>query len=159
MKLKQWVRSLARDAGNPNKTPPEERPQNPGQSQASESAPGQGQQESSDGDGGRGENGKPQERDLMRNLGANEESEQAGNLPQGSYAGGDQRIVRPLTGDDFRDWSDRLRDVEEMVDDPDLRAEASRIREQAREIRKELKPTFRGTQLGLDQDESCPTAR
>lgn len=74
----------------------------------------------------------------MRNLGANEESAQAGNLPQGSYAGGDQRIVRPLTGDDFRDWSDRLRDVEEMVDDPELRAEASRIREQAREIRKEL---------------------
>ncbi len=124
--------------GESEQTPPEERPQNPGQSQASESAPGEGQQESSDGDGGRGENGEPQERDLMRNLGANEESEQAGNLPQGSYAGGDQRIVRPLTGDDFRDWSDRLRDVEEMVDDPELRAEASRIREQAREIRKEL---------------------
>ncbi len=124
--------------GESEQTPPEERPQNPGQSQASESAPGQGQQESSDGDGGRGENGEPQERDLMRNLGANEGSEQAGNLPQGSYAGGDQRIVRPLTGDDFRDWSDRLRDVEEMVDDPELRAEASRIREQAREIRKEL---------------------
>jgi hypothetical protein len=32
-----------------------------------------------------------------------------------------------------------LRDVEEMVADPDLRAEASRIREQAREIRKDLK--------------------
>ena len=47
--------------------------------------------------------------------------------------------MRPLTGDDFRDWSDRLRDVEEMVDDPELRAEASRIREQAREIRRELK--------------------
>jgi hypothetical protein len=45
----------------------------------------------------------------------------------------------PLTGDDFRDWSDRLRDVEEMVDDPELRAEAARIRERARGIRAELK--------------------
>lgn len=45
----------------------------------------------------------------------------------------------PLTGDDFRDWSDRLRDVEEMVDDPELRAEAARIRERARGIRAEMK--------------------
>jgi hypothetical protein len=43
----------------------------------------------------------------------------------------------PLTGDDFRDWSDRLRDVEEMVSDPRLRAEASRIRQRAREVRVE----------------------
>jgi hypothetical protein len=43
----------------------------------------------------------------------------------------------PLTGDDFRNWSDRLRDVEEMVTDPRLRAEVARIRERAREIRVE----------------------
>ena len=34
----------------------------------------------------------------------------------------------PITGDDSR-WSDRLRDVEEMVDDPEMRAEAARIRD------------------------------
>ena len=34
----------------------------------------------------------------------------------------------PLTGGDFRKWADRLRDVEEMLDDPALRAEAARIR-------------------------------
>jgi len=45
----------------------------------------------------------------------------------------------PLTGDRFRDWSDRLRDVEEMVADPELRAEAARIRERARSMRAELK--------------------
>ena len=38
----------------------------------------------------------------------------------------------PLTGERFREWSDRLRDVEEMVADPELRAEAARIRERAR---------------------------
>ena len=48
-------------------------------------------------------------------------------------------MMQPIAGEDFREWSDRLRDVEEMVADPDLRAEASRIREQAREIRQEMK--------------------
>ncbi len=46
-------------------------------------------------------------------------------------------MLSPLSGDDFRQWSDRLRDVEEMVDDPELRAEAARIRERARSIRAE----------------------
>ena len=45
----------------------------------------------------------------------------------------------PLTGEGFRDWSDRLRDVEEMVDDPDLRSRAARIRDRAREVRMEFK--------------------
>jgi hypothetical protein len=49
------------------------------------------------------------------------------------------RAWAPLAGDDFREWSDRLRDVEEMVDDPELRAEAARIRQRARGIRAELK--------------------
>ena len=45
----------------------------------------------------------------------------------------------PITGENFRDFSDRLRDVEEMIDDPALRAEAARIREQARAMRAEFK--------------------
>ena len=45
----------------------------------------------------------------------------------------------PIVGEDFRDWSDRLRDVEEMLDDPDLRAEVARIRDEARGIRSEYK--------------------
>lgn len=45
----------------------------------------------------------------------------------------------PITGEDFREWSDRLRDVEEMIADPDLRADAARIRDQAKAIRRDLK--------------------
>lgn len=45
----------------------------------------------------------------------------------------------PITGEDFRDWSDRLRDVEEMVDDPQIRAEAARIRERARSMKAEAR--------------------
>ena len=44
----------------------------------------------------------------------------------------------PLTGDNFREWSDRLRDVEEMVEDPELRAEAARIRDRARGFRQDV---------------------
>jgi hypothetical protein len=45
----------------------------------------------------------------------------------------------PLTGEGFRDWTDRLRDVEEMVGDPRLRAEAARIRDRATAARAEFK--------------------
>jgi hypothetical protein len=45
----------------------------------------------------------------------------------------------PLAGEDFREWSDRLRDVEEMVEDAELRAEAARIRQRAQGLRAEMK--------------------
>ncbi|TKJ36701.1 MAG: hypothetical protein CEE38_10365 [Planctomycetes bacterium B3_Pla] len=45
----------------------------------------------------------------------------------------------PLTGEDFRQWSDRLRDVEEMLDEPGLRNEAARVRDRARSMRVEFK--------------------
>jgi hypothetical protein len=44
-----------------------------------------------------------------------------------------------LTGEDFAKWADRLRNVEEMVDDPGIRAEVARVREIARGIRVEFK--------------------
>jgi hypothetical protein len=57
----------------------------------------------------------------------------------GNWSIEDGRIFAPIAGGDFLNWSDRLRDVEEMVDDPELRAEAARIRDRARSIRAELK--------------------
>ncbi len=51
--------------------------------------------------------------------------------------GGNQRTTERVFGTDFRDWSDRLRDVEEMMVDPDLRSEAARIRDEAKQIRRE----------------------
>ncbi|GIX04893.1 MAG: hypothetical protein KatS3mg114_0762 [Planctomycetaceae bacterium] len=41
----------------------------------------------------------------------------------------------PLTGDGYREWSERLRDVETMLSDPELQAEVARLREQARSLR------------------------
>jgi hypothetical protein len=45
----------------------------------------------------------------------------------------------PLTGDGFREWSDRLRDVEEMVENPELRSQAARIRDRARDVRMDFR--------------------
>jgi len=45
----------------------------------------------------------------------------------------------PFTGRDFRQWSDRLRDVEEMLTERELRDEAARVRDRARSIRAEFK--------------------
>ena len=45
----------------------------------------------------------------------------------------------PLTGDGFREWSDGLRDVEELVADAELRWQATEIRQAARDLRTEMK--------------------
>lgn len=44
----------------------------------------------------------------------------------------------PITGTEYAQWSERLRDVEEMLDAPELRAEAARIRERTRTLRQDL---------------------
>ncbi len=56
-----------------------------------------------------------------------------GGMSGGAFDGG------PLTGEKFAEWSDRLRNVEEMIDDPNLRTEAARIREIAKGVRVEFK--------------------
>ena len=45
----------------------------------------------------------------------------------------------PLTGEGFVEWSDRLRDVEEMLDAPELRTQIAQIRDRARTVRQEYK--------------------
>ncbi|MCY3005121.1 MAG: hypothetical protein NTV29_03975 [Planctomycetota bacterium] len=45
----------------------------------------------------------------------------------------------PLMGQDYAQWTDRLRDIEELVRDPELKAEAARVREAARDFRREYK--------------------
>lgn len=45
----------------------------------------------------------------------------------------------PITGDGFREWTDRMRDVEELLQDPELRSEAARIRDRVRGAREDYK--------------------
>ena len=111
-----------------------------------------GNQQRGSGQGGGGDGGEASEQNeqggtdgqrpgsrLAQRLG--ERSRQSGrgggggsNLggPEGASAG-------PLTGEDFTAWADRLRNVEEMVDDPQLRAEIARVREVAKGVRAEFK--------------------
>ena len=55
----------------------------------------------------------------------------------------------PITGDGFREWTDRLRDVEEMVQDPELRSEAARIRDRMRDVRVDLRRHSKAPQWPL----------
>lgn len=73
----------------------------------------------------------------LRDRGQQDSRGQIGANPEINY--GEEDWSNPLTGEDFMKWSDRMRDVEEMVADPELRGEAARIREDARSIRRDLK--------------------
>jgi hypothetical protein len=57
--------------------------------------------------------------------------------------------ARPLTGPDYETWSERLGNVEEMVDDPNLRTDLARIRERARAVRVEFKRHGKAPQWDL----------
>lgn len=107
--------------------PPEGEPQ--------QGEPQEGQPQDSQQPGQRGGNTgqQPGQRGGQRRL-----TDDAGPPRGGGNIEDFDRQISPLGGgEDFRDWSDRLRDVEEMVEDPELRAEAARIRERARSIRAE----------------------
>lgn len=86
---------------------------------------------------GQGDETQPGQRDGNRQAGGQRGGasflDQFGGDEGGSFAGG------PITGAEFTQWSDRLRDVEEMLDVPELRAEAARIRDRARAVRQDLR--------------------
>jgi hypothetical protein len=58
---------------------------------------------------------------------------------QGLTGGGPRGPGGPITGEGFRQWSDRMRDVEELLEDPALRADAARIRDRVRGTRDEFR--------------------
>jgi hypothetical protein len=63
----------------------------------------------------------------------------SGNNSRGLGSGGGGEEAGPLTGEDFAGWADRLRNVEEMVDNPGIRTEVARVREIAKGVRAEFK--------------------
>lgn len=122
--------------------------QQPGERQPQEGQPGQNPQgQDQRGQDQRGQNQAGQNQPGQRQPGQNQpgQNQRGGNRNGNQNGGGNfapnqeggEWNPEPITGEDFRDWSDRLRDVEEMVDDPQLRAEAARIRDKARSMRAE----------------------
>ena len=57
----------------------------------------------------------------------------------GGGDGGEVTDQGPITGEGYADWSDRLRDVEELLDLPELRGEVAGVRERARALRMDFK--------------------
>lgn len=57
---------------------------------------------------------------------------------RGTGSGGSGATGGPLTGSEFTQWSDRLREIEELVSTPQQRARVAKIREAARAARVEF---------------------
>ncbi|MEY4939192.1 MAG: hypothetical protein RIQ93_927 [Verrucomicrobiota bacterium] len=55
------------------------------------------------------------------------------------WGGDGSWLEGPLTGDGFAPWADRLRDVEDLLESPDLRNAVAAARERARLLRRDLK--------------------
>ena len=60
-----------------------------------------------------------------------------------------RRTSRASDRADYAEWSDRLRDVEEMIDPSDLRNEIARIRDRARAMRVDFKRHSKSPQWDL----------
>ena len=126
--------------GEPKNDPQgEQQGERPGQQQAEQ--PGQpGQQQGQQQQGKQqGPNANPGSNDGQRN---NQPQNNAGRgrLSQLADQTGNQvNESGPLTGESFSEWIDSLRDVEELVRAPELRAEAGRIRQAARSMRVDYK--------------------
>jgi len=135
-------------SGNPPGEPQQREGQanerQPGESQ--EATPGQGRGGSSEGEpgdqpSGQGQPGQGQPQGQARegepSAAPGRARGNGGMLEQMGQGGGS--LASPITGSGFREFSDGLRDVEEMVGDPALRQEAAAIRDRARQMRLELK--------------------
>ncbi|WDI41771.1 hypothetical protein [Bremerella sp. P1] len=114
--------------------------QQPGQQQPGQQQPGQqqpGQQQPGQQQPGQQQPGQQQPGQQPGQQQSSPGSQAGSGALDRFLGGGGNRNTSPFSGDDFVDWSDRLRDVEEIVNDPELRAEAARIRDEARELRRE----------------------
>ncbi|MGC3960074.1 MAG: hypothetical protein QM813_19725 [Verrucomicrobiota bacterium] len=112
-----------------------------GENQQAETQPGDGQPgATASGQNQRGNRG-------LREGAAQGNEAEAGRLPGGleqlfdTGRGGAARDGQVITGGDFMPWSDRLREVEEMVEDSSLQNQLATARERARVLRQEYKRT------------------
>src|SRR5262249_51397878 len=108
---------------------------------------GQGQQRDQQGQQGQ-QGGQGQQRDQQGQQGGDRQD--GGQPGGGGRAGALDRVIdgfnggpagpgNPITGEGFRQWVDRMREVEELLENPEMRAEAARIRDRVRGAREEFK--------------------
>lgn len=142
------------------KEPGQDQQQQPGQGQRPGQEPGQGQQQPPGQQPGQGrESGQQQQPGQQPGQGrepgqqpgqgqpGNQQPRRLNDPPNqpGGREGGAERGAQtggrggPIREEGFRDWFDRMRATEDMLDDPQLRAEAARLRERVRTAREEFK--------------------
>jgi hypothetical protein len=131
--------------GNPSQQDQENQQGEDGDSPQNQNGRGQNQNGQREGNNQQGRNaGQDRERSSLRGGGG-------GGARDGNREGGIERFLNPggpggpedlrgpITGENFREWADRLRDVEEMLDDDELRNEAARIRDRAEDARQDFR--------------------
>ncbi len=122
---------------------------NPGQPGQEPSQSGEGQQPGQSPAQGKPESGSSQATAQEGQV-ASQDAAQPGapqnNNPQRGQSGSQNPFEAfggntggPMTGRDYLQWSDRLRDVEEMVESEELRNKVAAIRDRARSIRRDFK--------------------
>ena len=127
---------------------------NPLEDQQGQNQQGQNQQ----GQNQQGQNQQGQNQQGQNQQGQNQQGQRSdqpgGARQQGSDDGNRQASFQefleaggggpggPITGDNFRDWADRMRNVEEMLDDRQLSTEAARIRNRAEDARAEFRREY-----------------
>jgi hypothetical protein len=114
-----------------------------GQGQQGQGQQGQGQQGQGQGQG-QGGQGSGRQKGGLRGQGQQGGSQPSPGNPQGGseqagMGGGPGGQGGPLTGADFNQFNERLRDVESIVSDPKLQADVGKVRERARSLRAEFK--------------------
>lgn len=119
-----------RENGNRQTEPPDEEPDRP-------QAEGQGGQPAQQPRQSQTNQGRPSLRGDQPNepRGRNSDGRQSPDASEQEP----QEPAGPIAGNDFLRWSDQLRDVEEMMEAPELRAEAARIRDRARAVRRQAR--------------------
>lgn len=129
---------------------PQEGQQQDGQSQGEGASQGQAPSESGQGESSgspqqsNGDQSQSGERSQNQSAGNRNGQRRQSSLMDGGResnggAGGNNAPARPLTGEDFGEWSDQLRDIEEMLEDPELRNRVAQVRDRARAMRAEFK--------------------
>ncbi len=118
---------------------------------------GQGQQQAR----GQGGQGQPGQRSPAQAGGTPRDGARAGTWADGRAIGGggggttgpEINAAGPFTGGNFRQWSERLRDVEDMLTEPDLRNEAANVRDRARMLRSDFERHGKVPQWDLVEDQ------
>ncbi len=120
----------------------------PGEGKPGESPGGQGEGQGSPSEQSPNSQPTPRQKPGLRPATPQQPSNQQPSATA-QQGGGKAGPGNPITGEGFVQWSDQIRNIEELIDDPKLRAEVARIREAARSMRAEFKRHSTEPQWGL----------